>query len=413
MSSFKTIEDVWEYLDSIPMFQKSGVSATNFGLDNIQEFCDQIGNPEKDFKSIHVAGTNGKGTTCNLLEAVYLKAGFKTGMFTSPHLLKYNERVRVNGQDVPDERILDFFQVSERVLKNVQLTFFEISTALAFWMFSKEKVDIAIVETGLGGRLDSTNIIKPELSVITSIDIDHAQILGDTKEEIAFEKAGIIKKDTPVVIGNVSGSECSVLLEEAAKMNSKVIQVEKNTPRFKDGTVFFPDTNEEFRTQLLEPVNAWNIALAKAVVELLKESYPVSALELKEAIENFKGVSARFEKLLLDHNWYFSGAHNKQAINSLLETVSSFTSDKKILIFTLMKDKVNRDTLEMLSVFDEIYFFELGGERGARKSDIDKYLAVQEIDNMNQQKILKELKTELVIFTGSFYFYPTVKRWLN
>lgn len=413
MSSFKTIEDVWEYLDSIPMFQKSGVSATNFGLKNIQEFCDLIGNPERDFKSIHVAGTNGKGTTCNLLEAVYLKTGLKTGMFTSPHLLKYNERVRVNGLDITDEKVLDFFQASEEALKNTSLTFFEISTALAFWAFSEEKVDIAIIETGLGGRLDSTNIITPELSVITSIDIDHAQILGDTKEEIAFEKAGIIKKDTPVVIGNVSGSECSVLLEEAEKMNSKVIQVEKNAPHFKDGMVFFSNTNEQFRTQLLEPVNAWNIASVKAVVELLKESYPISTLELKEAIESFKGVSARFEKLSLTHNWYFSGAHNKQAIDSLLETVSSFTSDKKVLIFTLMKDKVSKDTLEMLSLFDEIYFFELEEERGARKSDIDKYLVVKDMNNMNQQKILKELKTELVIFTGSFYFYPTVKRWLN
>lgn len=413
MSLFKTIEDVWEYLGSIPMFQKTGASATNFGLKNIQEFCDQIGNPEKDSKSIHVAGTNGKGTTCNLLEAVYQNAGYKTGMFTSPHLLKYNERVRVNGSNVSDELILKFFQTTEKELAAVRLTFFEISTALAFWVFSKEKVDIAIVETGLGGRLDSTNIINPELSVITSIGIDHAEILGDTKEEIAREKAGIIKLNTPVVIGNVSGNERLVLLDRASEMNSKVVLVSNVNPYFENGVILFPGTNEQFKTHLIEPINAWNIASVKAIVEFMQEQYPVSVHVQKEAIENFKGLAARFEKLVPTLNWYFSGAHNKQAIDSLLETVRSFAPGKKVLIFTLMKDKVNTSILERLSEFDIIYFFEQGGERGAKKADIDRYLSVQQINNKNQQKILNELKTELVIFTGSFYFYSTVKRWLN
>lgn len=412
MSAFDSVRDVWKYLDTIPMFQKEGVGATNFGLENIQKFCDQIGNPEKDFKSIHVAGTNGKGTTCHLLEAVYLEANYKTGMFTSPHLLKYNERVKINGTDISDELILEFFKNAELALGDIQLTFFEISTALAFWTFSKEKVDIAIIEVGLGGRLDSTNIINPELSIITSIGIDHAQILGNTTNEIAREKAGIIKKDTPVIIGNIGNSELQILADKAQETKSLVKKVTENSPYFNEGVIHFSETDERISTHFLEPVNAWNVALVKSAVEILSTKYPVEYETFKKAIEAFKGVPGRFEKLLPSFDWYFSGAHNEQAIDAVLEAVELFTTKRKVLIFTLMKDKLSATTLGKLSKFDEVYFYEEQSERGAIKQDIERFISVKEIDNFTYQKILNELKTELVIFAGSFYFYSTIKRWL-
>ena len=150
MNRFKHIDDVWDYLNTIPMFSKVGNEASNFALENISRFCERIGNPHKKFKSIHVAGTNGKGTTCYLLEEVYKNAGYKTGMFISPHLVKYNERVKISGLELSDQSILDFFQEVDALLAEIPLTYFEISTALAFSVFAKEQVDIAIIETGLG-----------------------------------------------------------------------------------------------------------------------------------------------------------------------------------------------------------------------------------------------------------------------
>ena len=156
MSRFKSIEDVWDFLNDMPVFQKTGAAASNFDLENIRSFCDRLGNPQNQFPKIHVAGTNGKGTTCYLLEQIYSKDGFKTGLFTSPHLLKYNERVRVQQKEIPDDQILDFFRATESIFDDIRLSYFEISTALSFWYFAKQDIDIAIIETGLGGRLDST-----------------------------------------------------------------------------------------------------------------------------------------------------------------------------------------------------------------------------------------------------------------
>jgi len=217
MSRFTAISDVWEFFDGIPMVQKSGVSAANFSLDHIRLFCEELGNPQDKFPTIHVAGTNGKGTTCYLLEKIYADSGFKTGLFTSPHLLRYNERVRISGKEIPDHDVLRFFQSTEGILKEIPLTYFEISTALAFWYFADQQVDLAIIETGLGGRLDSTNIIKPEVSIITSIGFDHQDVLGDTLAEIAEEKSGIIKQDTPVVLGDIEDEALNSITKRAKR----------------------------------------------------------------------------------------------------------------------------------------------------------------------------------------------------
>lgn len=413
MNRFKTISDVWNYLDSIPMFSKVGDKASNFGLENITRFCELIGNPQNQFKSIHVAGTNGKGTTCYLLEAIYKKAGYKTGLFTSPHLLRYNERVRISGKEIGDEQILKFFQVAEKALISIPLTYFEISTALAFWSFAKEKVDVAIIETGLGGRLDSTNIITPELSVITSIGKDHHQILGNTLTEIAGEKAGIIKQGRPVVVGNLDSESMKVMKEKAREKKAELIKSEILEPVFNEKKISLRKENLTFETNLIEPVNAWNVAICYASVNVLQEAYAVSKTEFKEAIELFPGVPARFEKLHPQREWYFSGSHNEQAIDATLEAVSAFQAPEKVLILSLMKDKATPEVLGKFSGFDTIWYFEQEGERAATFDEIKTHLNAGKIDNSNYETILKELKTELVICAGSFYFYPTVKRWLN
>lgn len=413
MERFQSIEDVWKYINSIPMFSKVGDKASNFGLENITRFCERIGNPQKKFKSIHVAGTNGKGSTCYLLETVYKRAGYKTGLFISPHLIKYNERVRISGVDVSDKLILDFFQETDSVLQEVPLTYFEISTALAFWVFSKEEVDLAIIEAGLGGRLDSTNIISPELSIITSIGKDHEQILGNTIEKIAFEKAGILKANTPVIVGNLDAVSMKIIEEKATIENSKVIKSAELKPEFDQGMVSFKANKKVYSTNLIEPINSWNVAMVAKAIEVLNTKFRVPEMAFKEAIEHFKGVPARFEKLHPQKDWYFSGSHNTQAIDAMLEGVNQFRTAKKVLVLSLMKDKIKNEIFSKFKAFDEIYYYAQEGDRAAKYSDIKEFIRAKKIDENTYKMFLNELHTELVIFAGSFYFYSTIKRWLN
>src|SRR5699024_12225038 len=200
---FTTIEEVERYLAGIPKFQSDHTKAADFNLEKFRKFCSEIANPQQQFPAIHVAGTNGKGSTCRILASVYKEAGYKVGLYTSPHILRFNERFEVDGAPIPDEALISFLQAHEQLIEMHHLTYFEISTAIAFWWFSESAIDLGIIEVGLGGRLDATNIITPELSIITSIALDHTGILGDSMSEIAREKAGIIKKERPVVIGKL------------------------------------------------------------------------------------------------------------------------------------------------------------------------------------------------------------------
>ena len=413
MKKFNNIKDVWEYLDKIPKFQDKGASASNFELENITSFCKSIGDPQNTFPSIHVAGTNGKGTTCHLLEAVYRKAGYKTGLFTSPHLIRYNERFRINGAEVENKLILEFFQSFSKELKEVPLTYFEISTALAFWLFYKENVEVAIIETGLGGRLDSTNIIHSEASVITSIGLDHQDILGSTEAKIAMEKAGIIKPKKPVIFGNVSSDNDKIISEIAEKNHSSVHRSKDLLPDFKKGLFSLKEESLYIQTQLIEEVNRWNIAAVFQTVNVLKDKFPVSVQHFTKAVEEFKGVPARFEKLANHKKWYFSGAHNVQALTSTLETVDGLEEEEAILIFSIMKDKLAPEIFEIIKKRRCKYYHDLNTERGATLGDIEQRISVKNIDENNYKSILKEFETSLVIFTGSFYFYSTVKRWVS
>lgn len=413
MGRFNTISDVWSYLDQIPMFSKVGAAAGNFALENISKFCELIGNPQNEFRSIHVAGTNGKGTTCHLLEAVYKEAGFRTGMFTSPHLLRYNERVRVNGADISDEQILNFFQYAESALNEVPLTYFEISTVLAFWTFAAEGVELAIIEAGLGGRLDSTNIITPVISVITSIGLDHQDILGDTLEKIAAEKAGIIKNGVPVVIGNIADGPRSVIESVAEDNDSLLISAVRFRPEFDAGTIRFEGSEKPFETNFIEPVNRWNAAIVKAVADLLNETLEVSQHLYRKVLLEFKGVPGRFERLHPEYSWYFSGSHNIQAVEAMMEAVNNMEVGEKILVFSMMKDKVNKEIIGHFSTFNSLYYVEQHGSRAAGVEDVRTLFPVQVLAEEEFPNFLNEFKTSLVIFAGSFYFYATIKRWLQ
>ena len=412
MSRFNAISDVHSFLDSIPMFQKAGTSAANFSLDAIRTFCEALGDPQKQYPSIHVAGTNGKGTTSYLLEKIYSDAGYKAGLFTSPHLLRYNERVRVSQLEITDQQMLEFFRTADDLFKEIKLSYFEISTALAFWFFAEQEVDVAIIETGLGGRLDSTNIITPEVSVITSIGLDHQNVLGDTIEEIAAEKAGIIKEGIPVVIGNITGSAKTVIEREARSKHASLTYAEELDPKWNKGTVTLKKADIEIKTSFKESVNRWNVAISFLVTEVLQDQFPMQEDRLLDAIKNFEGAPGRFEKIHPKYEWYFSGSHNSQALESSLEGIRAIKSiSETVLVFSAMKDKLNPEMFKYLKGFKKAYFIEQEGDRAAKLSDLKGNLEVELIGESQKENILNELKTELVIFMGSFYFYPIVKRW--
>ncbi|WP_332910595.1 folylpolyglutamate synthase/dihydrofolate synthase family protein [Algoriphagus boritolerans] len=219
-----TYQETLEYLfSSLPMFQRVGASAFKADLGNTIALCAHLGNPERKFKTIHVAGTNGKGSTSHTLAAIFQAAGYKTGLYTSPHLKSFTERIRINGKEITEESVVLFVEENKLLLDRLKPSFFEMTVAMAFWYFAQQKVDIAIIEVGMGGRLDSTNVITPELSLITNIGMDHMQFLGESLPEIAGEKAGIIKSGVPVVISQTQAETTSVFQQKAKEMNASII----------------------------------------------------------------------------------------------------------------------------------------------------------------------------------------------
>lgn len=217
-----------EIFHAYPMYHKIGSAAYKEGLENIEALLSIVGNPEKKLKAIHIAGTNGKGSVAHFTASYCQERSLKTGLFTSPHLVDFRERIRINGQIITEEQVLDFFQRFKPEFDKLEPSFFEMTTALAFWFFAEQKVDIVVIEVGLGGRLDATNVLLPLLSVITNISLEHTQLLGDTIAKIAFEKAGIIKKDTPVVIGEFHPESYPVFTDIAEKNNAPLFLAEDN-----------------------------------------------------------------------------------------------------------------------------------------------------------------------------------------
>ena len=410
---FANIEDVNRYLSRLPKFSEVGTKAAHFSLKRIKAFLGELGDPHKSLITIHVAGTNGKGTTCHLLESVYRRAGFKTGLYTSPHLISVNERFRILGKPVTDDKLIAFFQQVDQLLDAYHLSYFELTTVMAFVLFEHEFVDVAIIETGLGGRLDATNVILPEISVITSISYDHTDVLGEDLSSIAWEKAGIIKKNRPVVVGNLVQEAMKVIEERAEKQNSKLIYASDLSPIFEKHSIHFQNTDQRFLTTFHEKINAWNVAMAYQVVRQLNESFTISDEDFKQAIEEFNGVPGRFEQIHPKFKWYFSGSHNLEGIQSTLQTVKAMKTKRKVVVLGMMKDKINKQIIDETLGFTDRYFYKLEGERAASIAGIPSHIYMKVMNEGDVEYMLSELKTSLVIFTGSFYFYPTVKKWMS
>ena len=344
------------------------------------------------------------------------------GLYTSPHIISYTERFHINGRKISESELLSFFQEFQATLKSFKLTYFEISTAAAFWWFAQRQVDLAVIETGLGGRLDATNVIIPELSIITNISIDHTDLLGGDQESIAREKAGIIKRGVPVVMGNISGPAAGVVRQAAQDVGSKCYTIEDLEPRWEDGIYYLTHQEEQIRldTELFHPVQAYNIAAAWRALDILQNRFPVSREQKIRGIAQVRAIYpylGRFEHLLPDKKWYFDGAHNVDAVKAMKRALEAIGPvNDAVLVLSLMRDKVRKPLMDEFSDFKKKFYHSMASERAATADQIKEWLpdceAVPE-DSEARKQFLKNLDTELVIFAGSFYFYPTVRDWLK
>lgn len=322
-----TVEWMFEQL---PMFQQLGVSAYKKDLTNTLKLASHLNHPEHTFKTVHIGGTNGKGSTSSLIASVLQQAGYKVGLYTSPHLLDFRERIRINGEEISKEFVVDFIENNKSFLEANRLSFFEMTVGMAFQYFSHQKVDVAIIEVGLGGRLDSTNIITPLLSVITNIGWDHMNLLGNTLEEIAFEKAGIIKENIPVVIGEFT-NETRKVFEKEAKL--------KNAPIYFASTI---DDIPELDSDLKGNYQVHNKKTAYQALQLLKNHFSIADDNVIKgflSVEKNTGLKGRWTVLSEKPLIVADTAHNKNGLEIVMTQVHQQKFDKLFMVFGVVNDK--------------------------------------------------------------------------
>ncbi len=329
------------------MYQRVGQSAYKADLSATIQLANYLNNPEKNFKTIHVAGTNGKGSTSHMLASVFQEAGYKTGLYTSPHLKDFRERIKINGEMIPKKYVSEFVEKHKLYFTENQLSFFEMTVGLAFDYFRKEKVDIAIVEVGMGGRLDSTNIITPEVSVITNIGLDHTQFLGDTLEKVAAEKAGIIKEGIPVIVGETLPETKQVFEKMASEKNAEITFAEIN-----DSSNYASDLKGNYQQKNIKTVLAtlrifqkrgWNISeenIQKGLLNTIKNTGLMGRWQ----------VSGENPKVICDTG------HNKEGLRLVMEQLSKESFKKLHIVLGVVSDK---DLASVLPLFpkDAIYYF--------------------------------------------------------
>ena len=317
------------------------------GLERISELCQKLGNPEKKLKFIHVAGTNGKGSTSSMLDSVLRAAGYKTGLYTSPYIRTFNERMRVNGENISDDelaRITEYVRPIADAMAD-KPTEFELITAIAFEYFYRSECDVVILEAGMGGRLDSTNVIESSLvSIITGIALDHVAFLGDTVEKIATEKAGIIKRGSPVIFGGDDADAKRVISARASEQGSKYIEVDRSSLKIKQatlgGTVFDFDGFEDIKISLLGSYQPLNASLVLTVIKQLREcgmDIPESAIRDGLAAARWQ---ARFEIICRDPLVIFDGAHNAEGISAAVASIKQYFGEEKVYVLSgVLSDK--------------------------------------------------------------------------
>jgi len=321
-------------LKDLYSLQRLGIKT---GLEHTQQLLDACGNPHHQLKFIHLAGTNGKGSTAAFIYSILRASGLNIGLYSSPHLVRFNERIRVNGVPIADVKIVEYMKLFSADIRRIESTFFETTSAMAFWYFKQKKVDVAVIETGLGGRLDSTNVIEPKIAVITPISMDHSDLLGNELKSIAREKAGIIKEKIPVISSHQENAVKNVLVQKAAEVDAYLMFVDSPT----DCTIsmagtFFRQDDLDYQLTLIGEHQAQNASLAVAAVR--EFGSPVNDDHIRIGLLNATWPG-RFQVLFKDPHVIYDVAHNEQGIKSILKTANNIFGKKPIGLFALKEDK--------------------------------------------------------------------------
>lgn len=417
--------DVNEYKSMIP------------GLERIKKFLLQSGIRYNDIPYVHIAGTNGKGSTAKMLSEILLFSGYKTGLYISPHIVKINERIQINSLPISDLELKKLYDKYLLLIKKYKLTFFEYITALALIYFKNKKVDIVVLETGLGGRLDATNVVTPLVSIITSIDLDHSEVLGSKLSQIAFEKAGIIKKDIPLVCGNIKKVALNEIKKTAKLQNSKVYLLDKD---FKTTHLSYNwkkytqkieykglNANFKFDLSLLGKSQVCNAGVVLCACELLKtKGFKIEFSNLIHILNNIKW-QARFDvrKLKINNKnitIIIDGAHNLQAIDNFLEQYkeSPFVSKRNKLIFTIMQEKEYKKIIKKLvPIASNVNLVNIDNNRAVKTEELQKEF-LKYIDSKNIslyidiKECFKNVKNNEILFClGSFYLAGKIIKFIE
>lgn len=368
----------------LPMYQQKGAAALNAKLDNIILFSDVLGNPHTKFKTIHVAGTNGKGSSSHMLASILQEAGYKVGLYTSPHLKDFRERIKINGKPVDKKFVKEFIDGNKNFLEYHRLSFFEMTVGMAFSYFAKEEVDVAVIEVGLGGRLDSTNIITPEVSLITNIGLDHTQILGDTLEKIALEKAGIIKPNVPVVISERQPETETIFSLIAHQLKSKIVLADE---------LSLP----AYTTDLLGDYQERNMKGVLACVRQL-ESFAISADNisngLKRVVAN-TGLMGRWQILKESPLVVCDTAHNKEGLTWVLQQIKKQQYKQLHMVLGFVNDKDVKGVLGMFPKEAKYYFVRPSISRGMDVEELASLALGQGLEGQAYKTVKKGYKAAL------------------
>ncbi len=417
-------------LSQLPMYSRMGAAAYKADLTNITQLCAYLDHPEKKFKAIHIAGTNGKGSVSHMLAAILQIAGFKTGLHTSPHLKDYRERILLNGKMIPEDFVVAFTQKIKPVIEQIEPSFFEMSVAMAFDFFAQQKVDIAIIETGLGGRLDSTNILSPILSIITNISKDHSNLLGNTLEEIAVEKAGIIKRNTPVVIGEKLPITKEVFIQKAEQLNSPISFASDNyliadwrqqkNKLFVDIATTHDIDHHHYELDLAGIYQSKNlVTVLEACRQLELLNRPLTRSMITEGLRQVKkltGLHGRWELINTHPDTYIDVAHNEAGIEQLLKQIELIPHHQLHIVLGMVNDKDISRVLDLMPVQAAYYFTQAHIPRALSALDLKEKAAARNLKGETYENVATAITTarahakkdDLVVICGSIFLIAEV-----
>lgn len=421
-----TYQETIEYLyQQLPVFHRIGKKAFKADLSNTIKLCEHLDNPQEKFKSIHIAGTNGKGSSSHYIASIFQSAGYKTGLYTSPHLKSFTERIRINGVPIPENEVVSFVEINKSFLEQLKPSFFEMSVGMAFEYFAREQVDIAIIEVGLGGRLDSTNIINPILSLITNISFDHTDILGDTLPKIASEKAGIIKPNIPVVISERNSETENVFIEKSKTENSPIYFAEDYfiIENFEEKNLLLEmmildlsnKHNFIIQSQLVGEYQTKNITGVLKAIDIINQlGFDINSTAIFDGIKNVisqTGLQGRWQLLAKNPLMICDTAHNTAGILQVVNSLQKIKFNQLWMIIGFVSDKDISGILELLPKNANFVFCEANIPRALKSNILLSQAKIfgligEEVTDVNDAILMvkSKAKPDDLIFIGGSTF---------